>query len=127
LPPDPEIERQARERMAEPMVLLTDEQRAIVERTIADLEAARPTLDGFVHVPDLACHEGIGAASGGGLSAGAWSRSPSPRCSSELLATNDGTSSGADSRVKKNQIVGDRVLTSSWIIVKAAQPRSTVL
>src|SRR5947208_9864778 len=36
LPPDPDIERQARERMAEPMVLLTDEQRAIVERTIAD-------------------------------------------------------------------------------------------
>ena len=35
-PPDPDIERQARERMAEPMVLLTDEQRAIVERTIAD-------------------------------------------------------------------------------------------
>jgi REP element-mobilizing transposase RayT len=35
-PPDAEIERQARERMAEPMVLLTDEQRAIVERTIAD-------------------------------------------------------------------------------------------
>jgi REP element-mobilizing transposase RayT len=35
-PPDPAIERQARERMAEPMVLLTDEQRAIVEKTITE-------------------------------------------------------------------------------------------
>jgi REP element-mobilizing transposase RayT len=41
LPPDPGLERKARERMAEPMVLLSDQQRAIVERTIADHCAIR--------------------------------------------------------------------------------------
>src|SRR6266851_1810561 len=35
-PADPEREREARERMAESAVLLTDEQRAIVEQTIRD-------------------------------------------------------------------------------------------
>lgn len=35
-PPDLDIERQARDRMAEPMVLLNDDQRAIVGQTIAD-------------------------------------------------------------------------------------------
>jgi REP element-mobilizing transposase RayT len=36
LPPDPDLERSARGRMAEPIVLLTTEQRQIVECTIAD-------------------------------------------------------------------------------------------
>ena len=35
-PPDPDLDRQARERMAEPPVLLTPEQRSLVEQTIAD-------------------------------------------------------------------------------------------
>src|SRR5260370_41734958 len=34
--PEPELEKSARERMAEPAVLLTPEQRQIVEKTIAD-------------------------------------------------------------------------------------------
>ena len=34
--PEPDLERQARERMAEPPVLLTPEQRSIVEQTIGD-------------------------------------------------------------------------------------------
>jgi len=35
-PPDPELERDARERMVESAVVLTEEQRAIVEKTIRD-------------------------------------------------------------------------------------------
>src|SRR5216683_5146883 len=35
-PPDPERERDSRERMVEPAVVLTTEQRSLVEQTIAD-------------------------------------------------------------------------------------------